>query len=119
MDRLLILYIILGLFTIFGYATMISKYRSNVIWSNNEKNIILKKKWLKYLYIFMILLSFIAGPYMIYYLVTSENNENIGAPTSNEILIYVGLVLFLVCSAFWAFFPFDYNQIILEKHNQM
>lgn len=107
--KLLSIYIVFGFFILVGYAFMIKKYNKNSsdIWSNKNKNIISKKPMLKYIYIFMILLSFIATPYLIYYLVSIEKSE------TDEILIYIGSVFFIICSTVWAFLPFTYSGIIL------
>ena len=68
---------------------------------------ILKYKSIKYAYYINILLSFIAGSYLIYYLTTIQKGH------IDEILIYVGSIMFLVCSTVWAFFPFENSIIIL------
>ncbi len=109
--KILSLYIVFGFFIMIGYGLMIKKYPTNtnsVIWSNKNRNIILNHKLIKYTYLFMIFLSFVAGPYLIYYLTTNQFITD-----TNEILIYVGSVLFLVCSTVWAFFPFECSKIIL------
>lgn len=113
--KLLSIYIIFGFLTIVGYILMIIKYSkigSYEIWSNKGKNIILDKKlfkkpFLKYVYTLMIFLSMIAGPYLIYYLTTVNKGS------TDEILIYLGSVLFIVCSTFWAYMPFEYSKLIL------
>jgi hypothetical protein len=110
--KILSLYMVFGFFIILGYGIMVKKYwrkgTSSDIWTNKGINMITKKSSLKYAYMLMILLStFLAGPYLIYYLTTTTKSD------TNEILIYVGSVIFLVCSAIWAFFPFEYNRIIL------
>ncbi len=104
---ILSVYIVFGFLIMMGYGLMIVKYGKTTnsdIWTNKRKNSVLK---IKYVYLFMIMLSFIAGPYLIYYLVTTPKTE------TDEILIYVGSVIFLVCSTVWAFWPFEYPKIIL------
>lgn len=108
--KILSLYIVFGFFIMMGYALMTIKYTtkgSSEIWSNRGKNMILKRPVIKYIYILMIFLSFIAGSYLIYYLTTTSKTD------TDEILIYVGSVVFLVCSTVWAFWPFEYSKIIL------
>ncbi len=108
--KILSIYIVFGFFIMVGYVIMTKKYLKNgssEIWSNKGQNIILKHNWIKYSYLIMIFLSFIAGPYLIYYLTTVQKTE------IDEILIYVGSVLVLVCSTVWAFFPFKYSKLIL------
>jgi hypothetical protein len=105
--KLLSVYIVFGILILFGYALIIQKKQSYEIWTNKGKNILSKKSVLKKIYIFMIFLSFIAGTYLVYYLSTSKNTD------ISEILIYVGSIVFLVCSTVWAFRPFEYSKIIL------
>ena len=108
--KLLSVYIVFGILILFGYGLMINKYwkkGSYEIWTNKGKNILSKNSVMKKLYICMIFLSFISGGYLVYYL-TSNTNTDI-----SENLIYVGSVLFLVCSTVWAFKPFEYSKIIL------
>ncbi len=107
--KILSIYIVFGFLIMIGYGILTKKYWKNgdVIWSNNGKNIILNQRWLKHIYLFMILLSFIAGPYLIYYITTTQKTD------TDEILIYIGSVIFLVCSMVWAFRPFKCSKTIL------
>lgn len=103
---ILSIYIIFGFLIIVGYSIMIKKYAgdSTDIWTNKGNNNIYK---IKIPYILMILFSFIAGIYLIYYFTVVSKNE------TDKILIYTGSIILLVFSVVWAFFPFYYNKIIL------
>lgn len=108
--KILSLYIVFGFLVMLGYGLMVKKYskgNSSTIWSNQGKNSITEASVIKRVYIFMICLSFLAGIYLIYYLTTTTKTD------TDEILIYVGSVIFLVCSTVWAFLPFEHNKIIL------
>src|SRR4051812_16687925 len=109
-EKILSIYIIFGFFIIMAYMSMIIKYtqsNSSEIWSNKGKNRIRSGSLLKYTYIFMIIISTIAGSYLVYYLTILEKNR------TDEILIYTGSVIFLVFSCLWAFMPFDYSKFVL------
>jgi hypothetical protein len=105
--KILTLYIVFGFFIMIGYMKMITKKGNSEIWSNQKKNIILNYPFIKYIYIIMICISFIVSPYLVYYLTTTSKNQ------TDEILIYLGSVLFLVCSMVWAFNPFYLPKIFL------
>jgi hypothetical protein len=106
--KILSLYIVFGFLILLGYGQMVLKGHSSELWSNKGQNIIGDHKWLKYLYICMILFSFISGTYLVYYLTTISKNH------TDEILIYTGSVLLLVFSTLWAFKPFyKYIKIVL------
>lgn len=108
--KILSIYILFGLLILIGYILMTIKYTkqdSSEIWSNQGKNMITSQSKLKYIYITMIILSFLSAIYLIYYLSTTPKEY------TDEILIYVGSVIFMVCSTVWAFKPFYYSNIIL------
>jgi phage shock protein PspC (stress-responsive transcriptional regulator) len=112
--NILSLYVVFGFLVVLGYIIMAIKYTksgSTEIWSNKGQNVILKEGWkyrlVKYAYFVMIFLSFVFGAYLVYYLTTTQKEE------TDEVLIYTGSVLLLVCSTVWAFFPFECNKIIL------
>jgi predicted neutral ceramidase superfamily lipid hydrolase len=102
-------YIIFGLLIMIGYCKMIMspKNVTDKIWNNQGKNMLSKNKWLKIIYMMMIVISFIAGIYLIYYLTTTPKEQ------TDEILIYTGSVIFLVFSTVWAFRPFYLSKLIL------
>jgi hypothetical protein len=110
-----IIFSIFGLLILIGYygnfisgngvSRMVSKYSIDKLWSNNGKNIIGKNSWLKKLYMFMILLSTISTLYLMYYMTIT--------PAYNEILRYVGILLFLLFSLIWAYDPFYRSKIVL------
>jgi len=107
---ILSMYLVFGFFIMAGYAIMIKKYsgdNSIDIWTNEGKNIIANYANVKYVYIAMIILTFVAGIYLIYYLTVVSKNE------TDRILIYTGSALLLIFSVIWAFYPFLYNKFIL------
>jgi len=105
--KILSLYILFGFFILLGYYIMFSKFKKDELWTNQNKNIISKYPKFKYVYLCMILFSFISGIYLIYYFTTTNFSE------TEKILIYVGSVLFLAYSLTWAFFPFSNSKTVL------
>lgn len=55
----------------------------------------------------MIIISYLFGIYLIYYLTITEKEKTDG------ILIYTGSILLLFFSTLWAFKPFYYNKFVL------
>lgn len=106
---ILSIYVVFGILIIVGYIKLVIKYKkdNSKLWSNDGKNKILRYKWLKYLYMVMIFISFVATIYLIYYLTSKRLNQ------IDKILIYLGSVIFLSCSLIWAFRPFMYSKIVL------
>ena len=105
-QKILAIYLTFGLLIIVGYTSMIKNYKP-ALWSNNNKNVILKIKPLKYIYFAMIFICSISSIYLIYYLTDIEKS------TTDEILIYTGSVIFLVFSTVWAFFPYTASVFVL------
>jgi len=108
--KILSLYVVFGALIMFGYGLMVKKYTqsgSYEIWSNQDKNIIMKNTPVRYAYYVMIVLSFVAGIYLVWYLTTTSKNR------TDEILIYTGSVVFLVFSTVWAFRPLYYSKLVL------
>lgn len=111
-EVILSLFIIFGMIILTRYFYIFLKARKNFnyysqIWTNQGKNKLIGT--LNTIYKFMIILSFIAGIYIVYYLVT-DTSLNTSLNTS---LIYSGSVIFLVFSTFWALWPFKANKIVL------
>jgi hypothetical protein len=89
----LLLFIFFGTFILIGYAKL-----SKNIWNGITGS-------LKKLYIFMILLSFISGAYLLYFFTVREYE--------NVTLLYLGLCLFLGFSLIWAWAPYYHERIVL------
>jgi predicted neutral ceramidase superfamily lipid hydrolase len=105
--KILAIYLVFGFFIMVGYSLMAKYGNPKDLWSNKDKNIVLNYPMIKYVYILMIFLSFLSGIYLIYYFTTLQKTN------IDEILIYVGLVFFLVFSTFWAYWPFKYSKTVL------
>jgi hypothetical protein len=102
MDKtVLSLYCVFGVIILIGYIYMIinkDKY-NNSIWNK------IKDNKMKKVYMVMISLSFILGIYLVYFFTTTDNK--------NKDLLYTGLVLLLLFSSIWAWFPFIQSKIVL------
>jgi hypothetical protein len=99
MDKtVLSLYCIFGTVILAGYIRMI-RSGDRSIWNK------IKDARMKKLYMAMIISSFIFGIYLVYFFTTSHNK--------NKELLYTGLVIFLLFSSIWAWFPFFQSKIIL------
>ena len=95
---ILSLYIIIGLVIILGYIYNSVKIGSG-LWNG------INNKILKTIYVIMISLSFIFGLYLVYFFTT---NEYINKP-----LLYSGILILLLFSCIWAWFPFVQSKLVL------
>ncbi len=106
---ILIIFVILGSLIMINYGNMIlsNKSEQTKLWSNNNKNNI-SKYGITNIYKIMILIAMISGVYLVYYLVeTSTQREE------DQLLRYIGIVLFLSFSLVWALVPFKYSKFVL------
>jgi len=104
---ILSIYLVFGILINAGYGKMIYDGNSSELWSNKGTNRIMNNEVLKNFYIFMIIISYLFGIYLIYYLTITEKEKTDG------ILIYTGSILLLFFSTLWAFKPFYYNKFVL------
>jgi hypothetical protein len=105
--KILSLYIVLGTLVMIGYAGLY-KINSEQLWTNKGTNRVTKNSLLRSIYKCMILLSFLSGLYIVYYVSSREIFDEI----SNK-LVYIGSLLFLSFSIIWSMRPFFYSRYIL------
>ncbi len=101
----LLIFVILGIPLLAQYASYFSMtdYDKNSLWTNNGTNLITNFPELKIPYMIMMFLSFIAGFYIVYYLVFRIQNKQIFGKDYNtsKYIIYTSILLLVGFSLLW------------------